>query len=158
MKKVTAVCLRAAVTFLYAWAYPRDSVLKGGISLPAIGYIQVHAYASTAQLPIKGAIISVTGPDGNLLAVRITDESGLISPIPVSVPDEADSRNPDFVGNPFTSVLLRAQFPEYEQIEVDNVQVFAGTVTMQNLEFIPISEFPSQRNQSERFIIPPQNL
>ncbi len=112
--------------------------------MPAIGYIQVHAYTSRARLPLKGAIISVSDTNNNLLAVRITDESGLITPIAVSVPNAADSRDPNFVGYPF--------------IEVNNVQVFAGVVTLQNLEFVPLEEYPSKINQSEDFNIPPQNL
>ncbi len=126
--------------------------------MPAIGYIQLHAYTSRARLPLKGAIISVSDTNNNLLAVRITDESGLITPIAVSVPNAADSRDPNFVGYPFTSVILRGQMPDFEQIEVNNVQVFAGVVTLQNLEFVPLEEYPSKINQSEDFNIPPQNL
>ena len=32
------------------------------------------------------------------------------------------------------------------------------TITEQNLEFIPLSEFPGSFGESERFLTPPQNL
>lgn len=126
--------------------------------MSTIGYLQTHAYQSQAMIPLKGVVVSVSDGSGKLLAVRITDESGRIVPIAIPVPDLADSRNPDFVGQPFTSVFVRAYLPDYEQIEVDRVQIFADTTTMQNLEMIPLSEFPESQNKTERFDIPPQNL
>ena len=45
-----------------------------------------------------------------------------------------------------------------EQIEAENLQVFADTITNQNLEMIPLSEFPNQWDQTEIFNTPPQNL
>ena len=45
-----------------------------------------------------------------------------------------------------------------EQIEAENVQVFAGTVTLQNLEMIPLSELPDKWTKAELFKTPPQNL
>ena len=45
------------------------------------GSLIVHVYASRAQLPIQGATVLVSQPDGQgrhqLLSVLITDESGV---------------------------------------------------------------------------------
>jgi len=125
--------------------------------LPSVGYIQVHAYSSYAQLPLKDVAVSVTTADNTVLAMRLTDRSGRITPIEVPVPDLAESQAP---GNaaPFTPVTLYARAAGYEQIQVDDLQVFADTVTVQNLEMIPLSELPSQWSRSETFLTPPQNL
>lgn len=126
--------------------------------MSAIGYIQVHAYASDAQYPLRNVAITVTSQDGTAIAMRLTDRSGRITPIPVPVPDRAESLSPDPLERPYAVVNLYARVKGYEQTEAENLQVFAGTTTIQNLEMIPLSEFPEQWDQSVIFDTPPQNL
>ena len=126
--------------------------------MASTGYIQVHAYSSFAQLPLKDVAVSVTTGDNTVLAMRLTDRSGRITPIEVPVPELEDSLSPGSPVAPFTSVNLLARLPGYEQIQVEDLQVFADTVTLQDLEFIPLSELPAQWSRSETFLTPPQNL
>jgi hypothetical protein len=128
------------------------------IILSATGYIRVHAYTSDAQIPLKDVAVSVTDPNGEPIALRLTNRSGYIEPITVSVPDRSASQTPDTGIIPYTSVNIYAILENYEQIEVENVQVFAGTVTTQNLAMIPLAELPDQWNKAEIFRITPQNL
>ena len=126
--------------------------------MPATGYIQVHAYTSFARLPLQNVAISVSAEDGTAIALRITDRSGRIEPIPIPVPELSASQAPDTGQIPFTTVQLVARLKGYEQIRVERVQIFADTVTDQNLELIPLSELPGAWDQSEDFDTPPQNL
>lgn len=126
--------------------------------MPATGYIQVRAYTSTAQFPLKDVAIALTSADGTAIAMRLTDRSGLITPIEIPVPDRSESLSPDPSEQPFATVNLYAHLRGYEQIEAENLQVFAGTTTLQNLEMIPLSELPGQWNQTAVFNTPPQNL
>lgn len=126
--------------------------------MPANGYIQVRAYESYAQIPLQDVAISVTASDGTVLAMRLTDRSGKIVPIEIPAPELAESQTPDSPEAPFTRVTLNAKRKGYEQITVDDVQIFADTVTLQNLEMIPISELPDRWDQAEIFQTPPQNL
>ncbi len=125
--------------------------------MPSVGYIQVHAYSSYAELPLKDVAISVTTADNTILAMRLTDRSGRITPIEVPVPELEESLSPGTVA-PYTPVILYARLNGYEQIQVDDLQVFADTVTVQNLEMIPLSELPARWSKSETFLTPPQNL
>lgn len=100
----------------------------------------------------------MTTSDKTALGMRLTNESGLIEPIAISVPDLAESQTPDPSQIPFTAVNLYAALDNYEQIEVENLQVFANTVTVQNLEMIPLAELPATWNQTEVFQTPAQNL
>ena len=59
---------------------------------------------------------------------------------------------------PFTVVNLYARLRGYEQIENENLQVFADTTTNQDLAMIPLSELPGRWDQTEIFDTPPQNL
>ena len=53
---------------------------------------------------------------------------------------------------------IRVQHPDYEQIQVDHAQVFAGVITLQPLELIPLPQFPDLYDRVEYFNVPPQNL
>ena len=128
------------------------------ITLPSTGYIQVHAYASNAQIPLEGVSVAVTATDGTAIAMRLTDRSGRITPIPIPVPERVDSQTPNPPERPFAVVDLTARLKDYEQIFVENLQVFADVTTDQNLELIPLSELPASRSKSETFDTPAQNL
>ena len=49
--------------------------------MPATGFIQLRAYTSTAQFPLKDVAVTVTATDGTAIAMRLTDRNGLITPI-----------------------------------------------------------------------------
>ena len=127
--------------------------------MPSTGYIQVHAYTSNAQIPLSDVAISVTDPQGALIAARLTNISGqLDQPILISVPDISAGQTPDTGIVPFVNVNIYARKENYEQIEGENVQVFPETTTVQNLELIPLSELPDAWNKTEIFRTPAQNL
>jgi len=90
--------------------------------------------------------------------MRLTDRNGRITPIEIPVPDISESLTPDPPEQPYTSVNLYARLRGYEQIEAENLQVFAQTGTYQELMMIPLAELPQQWNQTMVFDTPPQNL
>ena len=100
----------------------------------------------------------VTTPNGDAIAMRLTNSSGQIDTIPITVPDAAASQTPDTGIIPFTNVNIYARLNGFEQIEAENVQVFPNVVTSQDLEMIPLSEFPDKWTQAEVFRTPAQNL
>lgn len=126
--------------------------------MPADGYLQVHVYTSDALLPLEGAAIAVLRTDGILIATRLTNKDGRITPIGIPAPEEADSRTPDFVGQPFTTVRIHAQHPGYEQIQVNEAQIFGGITTLQPLAMVPTALYPERLDGTEYFNVPPQNL
>ena len=128
------------------------------IELASTGYITVHAYSSFAQLPVKDVAISITASDGTAIAMALTDRNGQIKSIPIPVPDREASLTPNPSEKPFTNVNLYARAKGFEQAEYENLQVFSGTVTNQNIELIPLSELPGAWNQTAVFDTPPQNL
>ena len=124
----------------------------------ATGYITVHAYTSYAQLPLKDVAITITASDGTAIAMRLTNRNGQIDPVSVPVPARSVSLSPGLSNAPYTTVNLYARLRGYEQIEIENLQVFADTTTNQNLEMIPLSELPGKWNQTEIFDTTRQNL
>lgn len=91
--------------------------------------------------------------------MRLTNKSGqLDTPISISVPDLSAGLRPDTGVIPFARVNVRARLTGYEEIDVEDVQVFPDTLTSQNLEMIPLAELPANWNKAEIFRVPAQNL
>lgn len=127
--------------------------------MSAIGYIQVHAFASNAQIPLQGVAVTITTTNGSAIAMRLTNRSGTLDkPVEISVPDRNASLSPNTGVIPFAVVNLYARLENYETIEIENLQVFPGTLTVQDLAMIPLSELPDSWNKAEIFNTPPQNL
>ena len=127
--------------------------------MSAKGYIQVHAYTSYAQMPLKDVAISVTDSGGASIALRLTNRSGFLDiPIEIDVPDLSAGQSPNTGVIPFAVVNLYARLNNYEAIEIENLQIFPNTTTLQNLEMIPLAELPDSWNKLEIFNTPAQNL
>ena len=134
-------------------------VRKGGIILSSSGYLQIHAFTSKAQLPLAGVALTVTDAGGAAIAMRLTNRNGqLDAPIELSVPELSAGQSPNTGVIPYSTVNLYARIENYEEIEVERVQIFPDTVTVQGLEMIPLSELPGQWNKSEIFDTQTQNL
>ena len=125
--------------------------------MSAVGYIQAMAYASRAKLPLEDVAVSIVDDEGRLLGLRTTNSSGQTTPIRLTVPDRAQSQTPGDQ-KPFVTVNLYARAEGYEQILIRGIQVFADTVTEQELQLIPLAELPGSWNQVEVYDTPPQNL
>lgn len=133
--------------------------MKGGIVLSAVGYIQVNAFASNARIPLKDVAVTVTDINGSAVAMRLTNRSGqLDSPIEIETPERSASQSPNTGMVPFAVVNLYARLENYEEIDIERLQIFANTVTVQNLEMIPLSELPKAWNKAEIFDTQAQNL
>ena len=129
------------------------------VYLSSTGYIQVHAYTSNAQIPLENVAVSITDTNGSAIALRLTNRSGQLDvPVSITVPDLSASQSPNTGLVPYAVVNLYAKLENYEEIEANNVQIFADTVTSQNLEMIPLSELPEYWHQVEIFDTPKQNL
>lgn len=126
--------------------------------MSATGYIQVNAYESYARLPLKDVAIAITAEDGTAIAMRLTNRSGQIDPVEIPVPDLAESQSPDPPERPYATVNLYAHLRGYEQVEAENLQVFPGIVTRQDLMMVPLSELPNRWDQTVIYDTPPQNL
>ena len=118
----------------------------------------MRAYTSKAQIPLSDVAITVTTPDKTAIAMRLTNENGRIEPVEITVPDLSESQTPDPGKIPFTTVNLYARLTDFEQIEIEDLQVFADTITDQNLEMIPLAELPETWSRTEVFRTPAQNL
>ena len=111
------------------------------------------------MIPLKDVAVTVTDTSGAAIAMRLTNRSGKLDElIEISVPDLAASQSPNTGIIPYSTVNLYARHEDYEEIYIKNLQIFPGVITNQNLEMIPLSEFPQSWNRSESFDTSIQNL
>ena len=124
------------------------------------GILLVRTYVSNAQIPIPGATVIVSKPDGNglqkLLSIQRTNESGVAPPITLEAPDPAGSLSPGNNGSAFSNYTLVVEHPDYQLALFDDLQIFPGVETIQDVPLIPLS--PNERNESDLVTVTPQPL
>lgn len=124
------------------------------------GTISAHVFTARAQIPVVAATVTVsrrlTGKKHTLVAVRITDENGEIAPIPIPAPQ--GSTQPDGRPRPFTLLDIRVEHPDYQMEIVEDVQVFPGVQSRQEVQLIPLAEHAIPRNSYNVTQITPQPL
>lgn len=124
------------------------------------GTLIVRTFVSNAQLPVADATVIVSVPNGDgrhkLLSIQQTNESGVAGPITLTAPDAAGSLSPGKNGDAFSNYILIVEHPNYQLALFDNLQVFPGVETVQDVPLIPLSS--NERNESDIVSVTPQPL
>lgn len=133
--------------------------------MQATGTLSVRVFTSQAQIPLEGATVVVAAPgeEGKwkLLSIQNTDSSGMIQTIRIDAPALGESTSPGGLpgpGAPFALCSVWAEQPGYAMLQVENVQVFPGVETVQNMELIPLPEGLCSLQQRDERDIPAQTL
>ena len=122
------------------------------------GSLLVKAYVSTARIPIPGATAAIftrkPGERYHLLAVRITDESGIAGPVelPAGTGMGLTPESPP----PFLDYQLMVEHPDYRLAVFEDLQIFPGVETLQEVPLIPLSVPESP--DSDTTTVTPQEL
>lgn len=126
------------------------------------GTVIARVYTSDALLPLPGVPVTFTQvqPDGSreLLAIRLTNSSGMTAPLPVNTPDASESLSPGLMLKPYATVDISVALPGYDGILAEGVQVFPGVETIQALQLLPLPSLPGERGSSVSFPGSSQNL
>lgn len=129
--------------------------------MTANGTIITRVFTSQARLPLAGAMVAFTqdAPDGRrtLLALRMTDTSGMTAPVRISTPPVIDGTSPGGP-TPFAVCDIWAEAPGYELSSIRDVQIFPGVETVQDIELIPLPQTRAQLQDTEVSFVTPQGL
>lgn len=107
------------------------------------GSLIVRVTTSRANLPVSGAsaVVTTLGPDGRHILVSLTEtnESGLTGPI--KLPAQTNESNGTSPGGPapYTFYSLWVEHPGYLIAHVEDVQVFPGIVSVQDISLVPLA-------------------
>ena len=129
--------------------------------MPQTGSLVVRTFTSQAQLPVSGAtvIISSREEDGRrkVFSIQTTDESGGTKPFQLEAPDEALGMSPG-QASPFSNYSLVVEHPEYFLATFEQLQVFPGIETVQNVPLVPLPQPAAGGAFAEPVVVTPQPL
>lgn len=133
--------------------------------MQATGTLSVRVYTSQAQIPLEGAtvVVAVPGEEGKwkLISIQCTDSSGRIKTVTIDTPALGESTSPGGLpgdGAPCAVCSVWAEQPGYAMLQMENVQIFPGVETVQNMELIPLPQGLCSLQQRNERDIPAQNL
>ena len=127
--------------------------------MPSTGTIITRTFTSRGQLPLENVTISILRHSGNalpqLINVQISDRSGNTLPVTLPTPDLVNSQSPNGP-TPYALFDIWAELPGYQLLVIQNIQVFPGISSIQNLPLVPLPDAGSR--PSLEVNIPPQDL
>lgn len=127
--------------------------------MPNTGTIITRVFTSRGQLPVENVTVSILRRIQNtvpqLLSVQISDRNGNTQPISVPTPEVENSQTPNMPA-PYALFDIWAEHPGYQLLVIQNVQVFPGVSSIQNLPLVPLPEAGGR--PSIEVEIPPQDL
>ena len=133
--------------------------------MQATGTLSVRVFTSQAQIPLEGAtvVVAAAGEEGKykLLSIQNTDSSGKIRTIAIDAPAPGESTSPGGLpgpGAPFAQCDVWAEQPGYAMLQMEDVQIFPGVETVQNMELIPLPQGLCSLQQRDVWDIPAQSL
>ena len=126
------------------------------------GTLGVRVFASRAQLPVEGATVVITQKTGNgkhkVLSLQETDRNGSVRPITVPTPNVGESTRPNGGAQPFARCDIWVEHEGYEVLIVEDVQVFPGQMSLQQVELNPLVRGEAWTERTEVRPIPAQTL
>lgn len=121
------------------------------------GYLKVYVTSIINSKPITNARVKVySNPDfSELLYDEQTDLNGQTNQITLSTPPEEYSQAPS-ASRPYSEYTLSITAPGFEPIDIVNIELLPNTLSIQNVQLMPISE--TQNKSAEVFVIPENTL
>ena len=125
----------------------------------ASGTLVTRVFTGRAELPIAGASVSVVKKDGDrlpdLLTVRVSGRGGDTAAYSIETPEPEQSQSP---GNPepYALVDLWVDRQGFQLLVVEDVPIFPGVTSVQDLPLAPMPEDGGRGGESVE--IPPQDL
>ena len=118
------------------------------------GTLRINVRSSRILIPISNARISVYGENGDAPIMLTTDISGETQPLTLSAPDEVLSQEPSDT-LPYSLYNLQIEADGYEPARINGVQIFAGSVAIQNVSLTPMEMSTGEESEVD---IPPHQL
>ena len=118
-----------------------------------------RVFTSRGQLPVEDAAVSIVqhGADGrdHLLNIQTSDRSGNTLPTVIDTPDAQNTQAPDRPTG-FALCDIWVERAGYQLLLVQNVQIFPGIASIQDLPLIPLAETGGR--PAGTVVIPAQDL
>ena len=110
------------------------------------GFLIVNARTAAGALPVPLATVSIY-KDGELIARRKTNESGITEIVSIDAPRRELSLTPGS-GIPYSFVSVRAEKEGFYSMDYENVPIYSGVTSIQPINMRPISTEDDYRGQT----------
>jgi len=104
------------------------------------GNLIIQARTADNALPLSGVRVKIMDHQGEVLYNLITDESGETEQISLEAVDKELSLNPDYTGTPYSTYRLEAEKEGFNNLIINDVQIFDGENALQPFALIPMLE------------------
>lgn len=121
------------------------------------GTLVTRVFTGRSQLPIQDASVSVVqhqADGGHLLDLQVSDRSGSTLPLSIQTPSLQSSQSPG-QSRPFAVCDIWVEHAGYQLLIIQNVQLFPGVVSIQELPLLPLS---AAEHAVDTVSISPQDL
>jgi len=116
------------------------------------GNLIIQARTADNALPLSGVRVRIRDHQGRVLFELITDESGETERVSLDAVDKSRSLNPDYTGTPYTTYVLEAEKKGFNNLIINDVQIFDSENAIQPLTLIPMLESQAAPSTQEIFI------
>ena len=117
------------------------------------GFLQVTTTTANGALPVPNAKITIFNGD-NILYELVTDESGNAETVPLEAPAVELTRNPEFMGIPYSICDVKAQAEGFTTTIIHGVEILDTETSLLPIDMIPSLEDGSAIDM----YTPPHNL
>lgn len=107
--------------------------------LTDIGRLQVRVSTENEAIPIAGAVVTVTDPDGALMRLMTTDTNGLTDIIDLPTKPRELSLSPENA-QPYATYTINVTADGYFQKRFTDLPIYGGVTAIQSVSMIPLPE------------------
>lgn len=107
------------------------------------GSLKVSVYSGNEAFPIETARVEVFDKNGNELYSILTNSGGIAEGMILSAPSASRNDEPDTDGA-FSVYVVRVSHPDYVSEEFDDVQIFEGVESIQQVFLRPMNNMEIQ--------------
>ena len=100
------------------------------------GLLRVNAWESSVGFPAENVQVSIADENGTVVYEGTTDDSGQLPPVQLPSPPLSyaqNSQNP----RPFSQYRLSAVRQDYNDVNINDIQIYAETTAIQNFSLVP---------------------
>lgn len=129
--------------------------------LDSSGTLRIRAYTAGGGLPVKNAIVRITGAgedNGSVSYSLVTDRDGLTETVTLPAPSVNYSLSPDPAELPYSLYNVEITAPGYLTKRINGLTVFSGIDSVQLINMIPGSgDIPEDYPRGNVNTIIPEN-
>lgn len=110
------------------------------------GTLIAQVTTATGAIPLQGAVVIISNPDGSIITTQFTDNSGRTAAVNLPAPSSSYSLSPGTV-RPYSTYNMRVELPGYYTQQFLNIAVFDKIESIQPVSLEPLGEDATENDR-----------